>query len=755
MQADQLLATKIINLKTMNKNKIIRFFSAILLIFMFVTSGCKEHKQNIDYVNMFIGSKGTRITQNSDYGGTIPAISSPFGMTQWCAATRVNCISKTMYHYNDTNLIGFMATHQPNIWMGDYCYITFMPQCTVRFDAIERAQKIDRRKEVATPYYYELTFDDYPNGSIKTQMTATSRCGFVRISYPDKSQASFMIEISRGAGEGSFSIDKKNREVRVYNAENQEEHIGPKLKNLRGYYVFRFNKDIKDFLVLNHSRFSKNDSVKSSNPLAVSIQFADGTTDVDVRIGSSFISYQQARANLEKEISDKSFDEVKGDVKAQWSSYFDKINIDGASEEEKTMFYSSLLRTLQYPREFSEYGRYYSAFDDKIHNGVSYNAYAMWDTFRALHPWLQLIAPERVDDMMQALVQMYNESGWLPKWPNPSFTNIMIGTHADTIIADAYVNGFRNFDSKKAFEAMKKNATVPPVDDLKKDWRDVNRVRVPEHLSKWERDGYEARAGLTNYLKLGYVAADYTRESVSRTLEFALSDYCIAQMAKAMGNDDEYKFFIKQSQNYKNLYNRETSFFHARNSDGSFHKNANEGLTEASNWNYRFCVMQDVRGLVDLMGGEQNFIKNLDEVFVGKHYRHDNEPSHHYAYLYNYCNRLDKTQLLIPTIIDENYTAFPDGLSGNDDCGQMSAWYLYSCLGFYPVCSASGEYALGIPKFKNITVDLPNGKTLKIPAEKIDKEKVLTNVSFNGKKLEKPFIKVRDVLNGGVLVFDK
>ena len=726
----------------------------ILSTILFLT-GCDYKKENIDYVNMYIGSKGIHFTQNTEYGGTTPAVSAPFGMTQWCAATRVNCISKTMYHYDDTNLIGFMATHQPCVWMGDYGYVTFMPQCKVRFDAIERAQKIDKSKEIATPYFYEVSFEDFPNGIIKTQLTATSRCGFAKITYPKGSEPSFMIEITRGLGEGNYIIDKQKREVRVYNAETHEKHISPKLKNLKGYYVFKFNKDIKDFIVLHHARFSKDKSLTSENQMSINVQFAKGTEDVEVCIGSSFIDYAQAEDNLNREIGNKSFAEVKESVKSLWSNYLNKVNIEGATDTERTMFYTSLFRTLQYPREFSEYGRYYSAFDDKVHNGVSYNAYSLWDTFRAQHPWLQIIAPERVDDMMQALVQMYKESGWFPKWPNPSFTNIMIGTHADTVIADAYINGFRNFDVKTAFEGMKKDATIPPKDDLKKDWRDVNRIRVPEHHTKWERDGYEARGGLTNYLKLGYVAADYTRESVSRTLEFALSDYCIAQMAKAMGNEADYKYFMKQSQNYKNLYNAKTAFFHAKNSDGSFHKNKNEGLTEASNWNYRFCVMQDAQGLIDLMGGAENFVKNLDEVFDGKHYRHDNEPSHHYVYMYNYCNRLDKAQLRIPNIIKKNYSALPDGLSGNDDCGQMSAWYLYSCMGFYPVCSASGEYALGIPQFKRITVALRNGKTLEIVADKIGKEKVLTNVSFNGKKLERNFIKVSDVFNGGKLVFDK
>ena len=346
--------------------------------------------------------------------------------------------------------------------------------------------------------------------------------------------------------------------------------------------------------------------------------------------------------------------------------------------------------------------------------------------------------------MMQALVQMYKEGGWLPKWPNPSYTNIMIGTHADAVIADAFVNGFRDFDVKTAYEAVRKDATTPPNDDLKHRWGDRDH---------WKWGGFEGRGGLTHYIEKGYVSCDFTNESASRTLEFALDDYCAAQMAKLLGKKSDYERFIKQSKNYKNIFNPETKFFHAKKSDGSFHENWGEGFTETSNWNYRFCVMQDVEGLVELMGGRENFVKALDDVFDGGHYAHDNEPSHHYAYLYNYAGRHDKTRLRVSQIRDAHYKNKPDGLSGNDDCGQMSAWYLFSCLGFYPVTPASGIYALGVPKFKSVKIKLSAKKTLEISlTETQDSPK---NVYLNGKKLNSPFIKVKDVLNGGKLVFEK
>ena len=710
-------------------------------------AACPREKSNVDYVNMHIGTDGANKTE---YGGTTPAVGAPFAMTQWGASTRRNKISRTIYHASDDSIIGFIATHQPAIWMGDYAFLTIMPQLdTPVFNVQKRAAKFDKPSEKSTPYFYEVSYGSEKK-KITVRLTATSRCGVFGISYPEGGKPVLVIEASRGIdGGGGVEIDPEKRQIRVFNTERQDAHLGPELKNLAGYYVMDFDSPFVKFGVSNgESLFDKKtlSATKAEKKSVYAyVEFPATARNVEVRIGSSFIDYAQAKANMAREIKGKTFDRIANNVRTMWSEYLDKIEID-ASEDDKVMFYTSFFRTLQYPREFSEYGRYYSAFDDKIHNGVSYNAYSMWDTFRAEHPWLQIVAPERVDDMMTALVQMFDECGWIPKWPNPSFTNIMIGTHADAIIADAYINGFRKFDARKAYQALLKDAKTPPRNDTKKRWGDRD---------LWDSDGYEARGGLTYYLKNGYVANDITREAASRTLEFALDDFCVAQMAKALGNTADYAKFLAQSKNYKNIYNPATAFFHAKNLDGSFAKSPNDGFTEVSKWNYRFCVMQDPHGLVELMGGNENYIKNLDEVFDGNHYSHDNEPAHHYAYMYNYANRLDKTQARIPDILRKNYKTATDGLSGNDDCGQMSAWYLFSSLGFYPVCPASGEYALGIPLFKSAKIRLANGKTLKILAPETGREKTLTNVSFDGKTLETPFIKVRDIFNGGTLEFKK
>lgn len=690
-------------------------------------------------MNMFIGSTGENPTE---YGGTTPAVSEPFGMTQWCAATRINGISRTMYHANDTTLLGFMGTHQPAIWMGDYGFLTLMPQANVLQTTLEnRMASLNRKNEMATPYHYRVSHTDKAGQTITTEFTATSRCSFFRFHYGKAQKPIVYLEAGREHEGGEIEIIPERQEVRIYNRERHDRHLGPEIKSLKGCYVLKFSKPFTSYGTCLDHKVSAGKTQEIGSCVGGYVEFTSGTELVAVRIGSSFIDYDQAEKNLEKEIpASASFDRTKKRVKDVWNRQLGKVRIKNASTEDLQIFYTAYLRSLQYPREFSEYGRYYSPFDEQIHEGVSYNAYSLWDTFRAQHPWLQLVQPDRVNDMITALVQMYKECGWIPKWPNPSFTGIMIGTHADAVIADAYVNGFRGYDLEAAYRAIRKNAFTAPRGDSP--WGD----RQPWNGS------YEARGGLDNYLKLGYVAADKTYESVSRTLEFALDDYCIAQMAKGLGKQDDYEVLMQHAGNYHNLFNPETGFFQARRTDGSW-GSPDEGFTEGGKWTYRFCVMQDVKGLIDLLGGEGNFCTELDRTFDEGHYRHDNEPGHHFVYLYNHCNRLDKVQERLPEIIRKNYQNRPDGLSGNDDLGQMSAWYLFSTLGFYPLTSASGTYALGIPHFKEISVKLANGKRLKIKAPELGTKPHLTQVRWNGKLLNKPFIPVHEVFRGGTLEF--
>lgn len=713
--------------------------TALLLLFFNV--GINYAQKPIDYVNMFIGTTGEDATE---YGGTIPAVSAPFGMTQWCAVTRINGISRTMYHYKDTHLLGFMATHQPAVWMGDYGFMTLMPQTEkLKIKPQERAVELDRSSEIATPYYYKNTFKDLGGNTISTAFTATSRCSFFKINYPKNEKAILFLEAGREKEGGSIEIIPEKNEIRIYNKERQDRHLGPVLHNFKGCYVLKFSKAFAAYGTWNADVSTKNQKSETGTNIGGYVEFAAGTDLVEIKIGSSFISETQAEINLNTEIPQSAtFEQTKEKVKKTWATNLDKIAIKGGSKDDLSIFYTAFFRTMQYPREFSEHGQYYSPFDDKIHNGVSYNAYSLWDTFRAEHPWLLLTNPDRVDDMVTSLTQMYQEGGWIPKWPNPTYTNIMIGTHADAVIADAFVNGFKKYDQQQAYQAIRKNAFTPPGNDESYRWGDRD---------LWNGN-YEARGGLTNYIKNGYVASDKTNESVAATLEFAMDDYCIAQMAKGLGYMDDYNILMERSKNYKKLFNSATGFFQARKSDGSWDK-SDAGFTEGGSWTYRFCVMQDAPGMIELMGGNEQFIKNLDENFDKGYYRHDNEPGHHYVYLYDHANRLDKVQERIPEILAAHYKNKPDGLSGNDDCGQMSAWYLFSSLGFYPLTPASGQYALGIPHFKEVTLKLPNHKQLKVIAKDPAKNKLLTTVKWNGKGLAQPFVPVKEILKGGVLEF--
>jgi predicted alpha-1,2-mannosidase len=689
---------------------------------------------------MYIGSLGANPTE---YGGTVPAVSEPFGMTQWCAATRINGISKTMYHYDDDTLLGFMGTHQPAIWMGDYGYFTMIPQVgRLKISAEERAVPLERDTEVTSPYYYKISHRD-GGQPVTTEFTATSHSSFFRIIYPANGKAILYIEAGREKEGGGVEIDPAEQEIKLFNSERHDAHLGQPLYNFAGYYVMKFSKPFAAYGTWSKGEATSGQTEEKGANVGCYVEFEPGGEPVEVRIGSSFIDYAQAAENLDREIpAGETFEQAVANVKKCWSDNMNRVEIKGASDDDLAIFYTAYFRTLQFPREMSEYGRYYSPFDEQIHDGVSYTAYSLWDTFRAEHPWLQLVQPERVNSLVQSLVNTYRESGWLPKWPNLTFTNIMIGTHADAVIADAYINGYRGYDIETAYEAIRKDAFTPPTRD--------------EHYRWGDRDfwngSYEARGGLTNYLANGYVASDKADESVARTLEFALDDYCIAQMANKLGLTDDYKVLMERSRNYKNLYNPSTGFFQAKKSDGTW-DGADEGFTEGANWTYRFCVMQDVPGMIELMGGPEKFMSALDENFDGGHYRHDNEPGHHNVYLYDHCGRLDKVQERLPGIIEANYRNRPDGLSGNDDCGQMSAWYLFSSLGFYPLTPTSEEYALGIPRFEQITLTLPNSKQLVVKAKGLARHATLTDVRFNGHKLDRPFISTEELMQGGVLEF--
>jgi predicted alpha-1,2-mannosidase len=740
----------------------------------------EKSKQEVDYVNPLTGTPLAGFKKGLEGGGTMPCVGTPFAMTNFVAQTCENKMGRMIYVYEDSTVMGFTATHQPTVWMGDYGYVSVMPQIgELKVLPEERALSFNHQDEVSKPYYYSIDLQA-SDKKIKGEIAAASRCGMFRFTFPQSGKSHLIIQginlnpkLTDWANDysarmnslrGYLRIDQEKREICGYNPDRMSSQISPELPNFKGYFIIQFDQPFDVF-----GTWQGNDTAgiqplnteQYGTRMGAYISFNTKENEVvKVKVATSFISLEQARKNMSVEIPDWDFEKVAKNTREIWQKNLSRIKVSGASEDQKSIFYTALFHTMLFPREFSEYGKYYSAFDDQVHEGNSYNDFSLWDTFRALHPLLQFTQPERVSPMIQALLQMYREGGWLPKWPNPAYTNIMIGTHADAVIADAYVNGFRDYDINLAYEAIRKNAMVPPDGDLVKMWGDRD---------LWS--SYEARGGLSHYHSLGYVPVDKTKESVSRTIEFGIDDYCVAQLAKDLGKTEDYDKLIGYSKNYKNLYNPETGFMTARLSDGNWHvepprpadvnthTHPPDGFTEGSEWTYLFGALHDPEGMIGLMGGREKFASKLEENFAGNHYRHDNEPGHHYIYLFNYCGKPWRTQELIRKHTSvENFRNEPLGINGNDDCGQMSAWYIFGVMGFYPMIPASGMYSIGAPQFPGLVINYSVGgqtRRLEILAKNLSEEnKYVQKATLDGKPIQRPFIRYKELVAREKLVFE-
>lgn len=699
----------------------------------------------LEWVNTYIGS-GSGGVGGSDYGGTMPFVTTPFGMTNWTAQTRENRISVSSYSFEDDTISGFIGTHQPAIWMGDYGYVTLTPEV----DAVKiapEARKLPFRHsdEITTPYYYSVLMDAGQSRHIRAEVTATDHCGFLRFTFPAHSEASVVVEATRPRVEGFVHVDAAAHEIVGYNPDRMDTHLtNIALPNFKGYFVVRFNRSFKGHGVYLREAAAPGSSVAAGPNVGAYASFDTTAGEVvEATVGTSFISIEQARANLAAEIPQWDFEAVTARLKSLWNEKLARFTLEGASDDERHIFYSGLYHALLYPKLFSEHGRYYSAFDDRLHDGVSYTAYSLWDTFRAENSLLTILAPERIDDMVRALLQDFREGGWMPKWPNPGYTNIMIATHADAVVAEAIAKGFHGFDYQLAYAAVYKDAMTPPDGDTTRDWHD-REPGVP----------YEARPGLTYYKQLGYVPLDKTAESASETLEDAYDDFAVAQVAKAVGRDADYGFFLARSRNYRNIYNAARGFMQARHADGSW-GSPDEGWTEGDQWVYTYSVLHDIAGLMALMGGADKFNARLDEHFQGGHNRHDNEPSHHYGYLYDFSGQPWKTQARVREIARDFYRNEPNGIAGNEDCGQMSAWYIFTAMGFYPLNPVSGEYMIGSPLFQKVTLSLPNGRRWVISAPHNSATNIyIQAVHLNGASLDVPLITYAQIEAGGLLEFE-
>jgi predicted alpha-1,2-mannosidase len=747
------------------------FLIALGVFFVAIFSGCTgidreffgrrvgEKEDLTRYVNPFIGT--------SHFGGghTSPGACIPFGMTQWTPETQeygqFDGFPPVPYYFSNSTISGFRGSHYPSgAWMGEYGCVTLMPTTgDIKTPADKRLSTFNHRYEEASPGYYSVFLNDY---EIRVELSATLHSGIFKLTPYSESDKLNVIIDTRKSG-GYVEVHPERREVVGYTRENGRS-ITP--ENFAGYFVIKTEKPFSSYGVWDE-RSVYPESVKNKGRQAGAfIRFdSDPGEEVKLKVGTSFISIDQARKNLDKEIPDWDFNGIKLKAKHTWNDELSKIEVRGGTEDQKVIFYTALYHSLLLPRFFAEDGHYYSPFDGKVHEGIYYEDFSLWDTYRAEHPLLLLINPQRSNDMIISLLNMYDEFGWTPKWPNPGYSNVMIGTHADSIIADAYTKGIRDFDLDKAYEAVLKNALELPSGEQAPGFRDT--LLPPGE--------YEARGGLSLYKQMRYIPADRVRESVSRTLEFAYDDFCIAQLAEAMGKDEMSEYLLSRAGYYRNVFDSNEGFVRGRNSDGSWVKPFDptgwyDYITEGTPWHYVWYVPHDVQGLIDLMGGREKFVEKLDLFFTegsknggtnfgeNPYYWHGNEPSHHVVYLYDFAGEPWKTQKWVREIMERAYGTTPDGLCGNDDAGQMSAWYIFSAMGFYPVCPGDSSYEIGSPIFDEVVIHLDSkyypGRQFVIKAHNVSAENMyIQSATLNGEPLNQPWITHEMIVNGGTLTF--
>lgn len=727
-----------------------------LLIAAVLATLCSCGKAPVDYVNPLIG------TARENYGGLAPFVARPYGMTKFTPQTHDNAVCMGPYCYEDSVMIGFLASHQPMVeCMGDYGSVSLMPQCggELRVNNEGRGMKIDKDSEISRAYGYSVTLEDDGGGRVDVSMSALSRAGIMSFDFPrDVSPRiivqglhlpsefeNFLNDINarRALLEGWIKVDAGKGEIVGYNPDRQSHMWGPELEGFKGWFVIRFDRPITSWGCWDdQNTYSGRAELKSKVRNGAWVEFAPGAGTVRAQIGTSFIGEEQARQAISEELHGWDLRRLERQVRRGWASKLKKLRVEGVDDDQKAIFYTAVFHAYHLPRELGEDGRYYSAYDDEVHEGVSFTDFATWDTFRALHPLMTMLEPELTSSWIRALIDIYEQGGWLPKWPNPSYTNVMIGTHADAIISDAYMKGIRDYDTDKAFEAMMKDATVPPDNDTSRRWADRENTR-----------DYEARGGLTYYLSNGYIPCDKTAESVSRCVEFCVDDWAIAQVARDKGRLDIYDTLVSHSHNWQNHYQEELGYLAPRLSDGRWlHSDStslmtftgniflpHEGFTESNPRGYLFGAMHDVPAMVEFFGRDR-FIKKLDEVYDQNYYCHDNEPCHHYDYLYNFVGMPWKTQEKVRLDIQNAYANKPSGMVGNDDCGQMSAWYLLSGMGVYPMTPASNRLELGAPQLPKIKMRL-RGHTLTMTAEGLSEEnKYVKEAYIDGRRITKPYL---------------
>lgn len=709
----------------------------------------------VDYVSPLMGTDSKPSLSN---GNVYPAIALPWGMNFWTPQTGTMGHGWA-YEYDADKLRGFKQTHQPSPWMNDYGQFAIMPTTgKLVFNEDDRASWFSHKSEIVKPYYYSVYLADH---NVTTEFTPTERAAFFRFSFPKSDSAHVVID---ALDNGSYiKIIPEERKIIGYTTKNS----GGVPDNFKNYFVLIFDKDFEQTHTFSGDQLQNNTEAEAEHVGAVISFKTEKDEIVHARVASSFISFEQAERNL-KEIGTKDFETIKSEGREIWNKELSKIMVSGGTIDQFRTFYSCLYRSLLFPRKFYEYDEngevvHYSPYNGEVLPGYMFTDTGFWDTFRSLFPFLNLMYPELNAKMQKGLVNAYKESGWLPEWASPGLRNIMVGNNSASVVADAYLkNPDAEYDIETLYEAVIHGANNEgPMTAV-------------------------GRAGAEYYKELGYVPYDIgINENAARTLEYAYDDFAIYQLAKALDRPKkEIKLYKERSLNYKNLFDPETKLMRGKNEDGEFMKPFNpfkwgDAFTEGNSWHYTWSVFHDIAGLMDLMGGREAFVAQLDKVFelppvfddsyyggviheiremqianMGQ-YAHGNQPIQHMIYLYNYAAEPWKAQYWIRETMDRMYQPTPDGYCGDEDNGQTSAWYVFSAMGFYPVCPATDEYVIGTPLFQKMTLSLENGKKVTIEAPENNHEnKYIQKAYLNGESYSKNFISHKTLMEGAEIKFD-
>ena len=748
-------------------------FSLTILVITFCNFFVFSQDDFTQYVNPLIGSDSSHALSN---GNTYPAIALPWGMNFWTPQTG-KMGDGWIYTDKNSGLVGLRQTHQPSPWINDYGAFSIMP-ITGKLKVLENERKSQFNNLQVLPHYYKVKLID---SKTTVELTPTKRSAHFKIEFPKDSESHLVID--------AFF---KNSTIKVLPKENKiigvsKNNSGGVPENFSNYFIIEFNTPFDEFGTWDGKGKIYPTAELSGKHVGSYVSFINNKNNVvEVRISSSFISHEQAQINLDREIpKNQTFEKTKALAKEVWNNELSKIKVKPAlsdtfenkkdyfkahetAKSNVIKFYSSFYRTLLFPREFHEYNSkgeqiHYSPYNGKIEKGPLYTDNGFWDTFRAVFPFYTLMYPEKLGEILQGImVNPYKESGWLPEWSSPGHRDCMIGSNSASIIAEAYLKGINNFDIETAYQGI------------------INSSNNEGPLSS------VGRKGVKEYNSLGYIPFDTSvNESVARTLEYSYNDYCIWKLAEKLERpEEEITRFKNRSFNYKNVFDSSTNFMRGKSSDGNFESPFRPDkwggvFTEGSAWHYTWSVLHDPQGLINLMGGRENYVRKMDQIFTSDpssdysyygfkiheilemeiggmgQYAHGNQPVQHAIYLYNYAQEPWKTQEKVRYVMDNLYGSGADGYCGDEDNGQTSAWFVFSSLGFYPVAPVTGQYVIGSPLFEEVTIELSNGKELKINAKNNSAKNIfIKDFNFNQLQYNKNWLDHADLREGGVIDFE-